>query len=307
MKKVLFIAYHFPPIAGGGTFRSLKFVKYLPEFGWQPTVITTNNKLSFAYDNNLLNEIPKDIKIIRTNEFNLFILHIIFSKFGLGKFYDIIKEKFFIPDSKIGWIPNAIKKSKIELKLQKYDLIFSTSPTICSHIIAMKLSKKFNIPWVCDFRDYWTLHSTYSYTNTLRGEKEKKLEKNILQEAKTLTTVSNGVSSDFIAQYNFLKNKVSVITNGYDIEKTFDTVPQSHFTICYTGSFYGEYTPVQFTYGLNQLIEENPKLKNLIQIEYIGNISQEIQDFIRKTSLTQTQIKPFQSQKDIENILCLTQ
>ena len=36
MKKVLFLAYLFPPIANSGTQRPLKFAKYLAEYGWAP-------------------------------------------------------------------------------------------------------------------------------------------------------------------------------------------------------------------------------------------------------------------------------
>ena len=129
MKKVLFIAYHFPPIAGGGTFRSLKFVKYLPEFGWMPTVLTTNSKTSWAYDYELLKEIPSDVKILRAPEINLFYLQVFLSKIGLSKLYRKLKDHFFIPDEKIGWLPLAYNQAIKELKKEKYDLIFSTSPT----------------------------------------------------------------------------------------------------------------------------------------------------------------------------------
>ena len=65
--RVLMAAYYFPPLAGSGVFRSLKFAKYLPRFGWQPTVISTDRPpdgWSYA-DESLIAEIPADVEVIR--------------------------------------------------------------------------------------------------------------------------------------------------------------------------------------------------------------------------------------------------
>lgn len=307
MKRVLFIAYHFPPLAGGGTFRSLKFVKYLPEFGWLPTVITTNSKNYWAYDNSLLDEIPKDVKVIRAPEIDPFYLQIVLSKFGLLSVYKFIRDKFLIPDEKIGWIPFAYKKARKELKKNKYDLIFSTSPTICSHLIAMKLSKKYNIPWVCDFRDYWILHHTYPFRNSIRGNKEKKIENNIFLQSNAITTVSNGVREDFVKEHvNIPPSKISVITNGYDTEKVIKSSVQdkySKFIISYTGSFYGIYNPNNFISALNNLLDNKPEMKSTLSLQFIGNISNQIQDYLYKECRVPFQILSFQSQHNLKIIL----
>ena len=66
MKKVLIISYMFPPIAGGGIMRPLKFVKYLPKFGIQPVVFCPQKAAWKAYDYKNF-ELPflKDIPIYR--------------------------------------------------------------------------------------------------------------------------------------------------------------------------------------------------------------------------------------------------
>ena len=40
-RSVLFVAYHFPPMRSAGVERSAKFVRYLPEFGFAPQVLST--------------------------------------------------------------------------------------------------------------------------------------------------------------------------------------------------------------------------------------------------------------------------
>ena len=43
MKRVLMIAFHFPPLAGSsGIQRTLRFARHLPQFGWEPLVLTAH-------------------------------------------------------------------------------------------------------------------------------------------------------------------------------------------------------------------------------------------------------------------------
>ena len=66
MFKVLVIAYNFPPMGLSGVERTLKFVKYMKQFDWEPTVITSDEGSYFAYDESLLSEIENQkIKVIR--------------------------------------------------------------------------------------------------------------------------------------------------------------------------------------------------------------------------------------------------
>ena len=68
-RRVLVMAYYFPPMGLSGVQRTLKFVKYLPEFGWEPMVLTTNSGSYYAYDDTLLDELTSDkIKIFRTDD-----------------------------------------------------------------------------------------------------------------------------------------------------------------------------------------------------------------------------------------------
>src|SRR5687767_4502565 len=66
MPKVLVVAYIFPPIGGSGVQRTVKFVKYLAEFGWQPVVLSVSNPPLSEMDYSLLEELPDDLPVHRT-------------------------------------------------------------------------------------------------------------------------------------------------------------------------------------------------------------------------------------------------
>ena len=71
MKKALLITYFFPPSASTGAIRPMKFVKYLPQLGWQPVVLTCKKPFDFGVSKNpeLLKEIPEGVKVFRTFTF----------------------------------------------------------------------------------------------------------------------------------------------------------------------------------------------------------------------------------------------
>ncbi|MBI2429139.1 MAG: glycosyl transferase family 1, partial [Ignavibacteriales bacterium] len=126
MKKVLVIAYYFPPLGGSGVQRILKFVKYLPQFGWQPTVLTIGPTAYYAKDESLLKEIESlNIKIIRTSSLDPnSVVHkkqevVKMPKEGTRKIFSFLSDLFFIPDNKIGWKRKAIKAASELLKKEK--------------------------------------------------------------------------------------------------------------------------------------------------------------------------------------------
>ena len=87
MKKVLFISNFFPPIGESDVQRRLKFAKYLPKFNWKPYLGTVKNISYYVSDSNLLNELPDEAEIYRTNFFDPLRI----SKLILDFFYKIIK------------------------------------------------------------------------------------------------------------------------------------------------------------------------------------------------------------------------
>jgi hypothetical protein len=76
-KRVLFVAYYFPPRGGAGVQRSLKFVKYLRRFGWEPTVLASAyERRSGAYDQTLLCEVPEGTEIVTVPSLERFFVNL---------------------------------------------------------------------------------------------------------------------------------------------------------------------------------------------------------------------------------------
>ncbi|HMS66264.1 MAG TPA: glycosyl transferase family 1, partial [Ignavibacteria bacterium] len=133
MNKVLIISYYFPPMGMGGVQRTLKFAKYLREYGWESVVITDSPKKYYAVDENLLQEaLDCGIKIERTGSEVFDVKNIVVKAPNdrVRKFKTKLSQFFFIPDSKILWKKKALKK--IDEIWNKYGgfffLFFKTPP-----------------------------------------------------------------------------------------------------------------------------------------------------------------------------------
>jgi hypothetical protein len=183
-RKVLVIAYYFPPMGLSGVQRTVKFTKFLPKYGWKPTVLTIEPTGYYAFDETLLEEVKKaGVKIVRTHSYDINRLFkkrgvVKMPSEGIRKILQFFGDLFFIPDTKIGWKSTAIKTASELIKEERFDLIFATAPPQTDFLVGVELKRRFEIPLVIDYRDAWLdypflLHCIVTYISAWRGEFSK--------------------------------------------------------------------------------------------------------------------------------------
>jgi glycosyltransferase involved in cell wall biosynthesis len=286
MRKVLIISYYWPPAGGPAVQRILKFAKFLPEYGWQPIILSVKNGEFPVTDQKFLDEIPNECLVFKSSSFEPYGIYKKFSGQHLSakipvavltqqdinwrkKFAHWIRLNLFIPDAKIGWYPLAVQLGKKLIQAHQPNIIMSTSPPATTHLIAMKLSKKSKIPWVADFRDPWT--KIYHYDNLPKLKIIKKfdqyLENSVLKNASAITMVSPNFFSN-----NIHRRKLKIIPNGFDLSDmkvVKKNLPSEKFTIKYMGSLKSRQYVDSFFVLLKELSENNELRKN-IRVEFIG-------------------------------------
>lgn len=298
MKKVLIITYYWPPAGGAGVQRALKFVKYLPQFGWEPIVLTVKNPDSPVDDTSLLADIPKGTKIYKTKSLEPFELYkkftgkksdfkipndILIDKTKLSvkdKIANWIRLNLFIPDAKIGWKHYAVKKGLEIIEAENIDLIFTTSPPHTVQLIGKSLANKSGLKWIADFRDPWMelIHYQANNRSKLVELLESKIEKSILKNADRIITVSNEIKKLFKNKEENLK--VEVIPNGYDetdinIERHHSAI--SDFVITYTGIISETKIPYSLLLAVKKLKEEG---YSNIKMVFAGKVPEKFSDAI---------------------------
>ena len=281
LKKVLIVAYHYPPLGGGGVFRTLKFTKYLPKFGYQPYVLTVKNPMYGTKDPTLLKEIPPEVKIFRTFSFEHRILR-------APRLLKISLKWFYIPDENIGWLPFAVPAGTKIIKKENIDLIYATSPLWTSLLIGFLLKKKTKKPLVIDFRDPWTDNPFTEYPTKIHESIEIKMEEKILTHSDYIITAGDLIKNSLIKRLPFVKQKIEAITNGFDPDdfKNLKIRKQTNkFRIIHVGSIYGLLTAKSFLLALKELTEEKTNLREKIEIIFVGNYGKETSILVKKFGL----------------------
>ena len=134
-KKVLIIAHYFPPAGGVGSYRVMKYVKYLRNFGWEPAVITAKEEAYQWIDNTLERNIPAGICIYRLP----------------------ICGARFINDPGIRWIPHVLWSVRSVIKKENPAVVYLTGGPFYPLILGPIIKGCFDIPYVIELRDPWKL------------------------------------------------------------------------------------------------------------------------------------------------------
>lgn len=306
MKRVLIITYYWPPSGGSGVQRWLKMSKYLPENGWQPVIYTAEDAEYPVEDTSLEQDVTPEAEVIRRPIVEPYSFYKRFlgmkkgEKVKAGFINDGAKKNgwkenlsvwfrgnFFIPDARCWWVKPSVRFLKKYLKEHPVDAIISTGPPHSMHLIAKVLHKKFNIPWVADFRDPWTDIDFYKDLKLTRcsDRKHHRLEHQVLTEATKVVTVgwhcAKGLESHGAKD-------VAVITNGYDFDnhivETFPETsnPDNHETLPFTMAHIGIIGANRNPETMWSAIAE---LDLSIKIRLIGQVDNSVIESIKRNSI----------------------
>jgi glycosyltransferase involved in cell wall biosynthesis len=261
MQKVLIITYYWPPGSGAGVQRWLKFSKYLPQYGWEPVILTVEPDFAAypAIDYSLKSEVPENLIVIKTRARDYFRFYkknkteIPSSGFAAGNEKGLksiltrfVRGNFFIPDPRKGWNKYAFSKACEIIESQSLNHLITTSPPHSTQLIGLKLKKRYpGIRWIADLRDPWTDIYYYKefYPTCISRIIDSAYEKSVLVSADRIITVGKSLRESFCSKIQGLEEKTEVITNGYDSEDFSGLVATSPsiFTISYIGTLSDKY------------------------------------------------------------------
>jgi len=270
MKKVLIIAHDFYRKEIISSIRVQGLANYLPEFGWEPVILTSESYRNQYLNNFKLIEIP--YVNYKLDEYNKY-----YKKFGIyyRLFNRFWNELFAEPyDYYIDWLNPVLDQLQFVFQNEHFDAIISTSPPETAHIIANNFKKIFDIPWIADLRDLWTGNHYYGYL-WFRKIRERKLERETFAYANAMITVSEPLVKKL--QELHPKKNIYCIPNGFDpILKCSNNTPTEKFSITYTGKIMSgilkKYrNPEPLFKAIKELIDHNLLDPNQISIDFFGS------------------------------------
>ncbi len=310
MKKLLIVAYYFPPSGGPGVQRVLKHVKYLPEYGWQPVVLTVSNGQFPARDESLLKEIPEGVIVERTHIYEPYDFYRLLTGRKKGEAIDVnvikkenqkisFKEKaaefiratFFIPDARVGWLLSARKAVRELHEKYSFDAVYSSSPPYTCSLIGRYAGRKLKLPWVAGFRDPWTGFISTPKRWFLPAAIDRRMEYSVFSKADAVECAWEGIIKDALGKYPTLgAGKFRHVPNGFD-SADFPEIERKRngkFTLTYSGSLYGRRNPSSLFSAVELLIKRGEVNPAEIILRFVGRFGAEVEEMFRNASFSQS-------------------
>ncbi len=205
-RRVLMIAYHFPPLAGSsGVQRTLRFVQQLPSHGWQPLVLTVQPRAYERVSADLLAEVPADCVVRRAFALDT-ARHLSIG----GRYVGALAR----PDRWLSWRFDGLRQGLALVREFRPDVIWSTFPIPTALVIGRELQRRTGLPWIADFRDPMAQDGYPSDPRTWQAF--KRIETDTLRSATACVFTTPGAARIYAGRYPDAAARIQVIENGYD-------------------------------------------------------------------------------------------
>lgn len=268
MKRILMIAYHFPPLSGSsGIQRTLRFVQHLPKFGWEPLVLTTHVRAYESTSNDQLAEIPGSIIVKRA-----FALDTARHLSIAGRYPGFLAR----PDRWMSWQFDGIRQGMQLIKKYQPRIIWSTFPIATAHLIGAELQRRSGLPWVADFRD--PMAQDGYPTDPITWQHFKRIEERVMHQASLMLFTTPGAARMYRERYPTANVHIEVLENGYD-EETFTKADKAlgerlplnpgHLTLLHSGIVYPtERDPSALFEALGKLKRTRPLVAEKLKLRF---------------------------------------
>lgn len=301
-RRVLMIAHHFPPAGGSGSNRALAFARYLPEYGWQPLIITPGAAWAINRDDELLAQLPPAVRVLRTRSFEATpgsrplplgegrgegyvrprVAHPPISavRSNLGHL-----KRF--PDAHLGWLPFALAAARA----QDYDVAYSSSGPFTSHLVGLILKRLKKRPWVAELRDGWYHWNRAIFPDypAWRNVLERRLEAAAIHTADRVVLVTERMAETFRGHYPKVpRDRFAVVSNGFDPAQFQLPAPVERapgWAVLHAGALYYGRSLATFLDAVRRLIEADVHFASQFRLTLLGTLDGRAQAEISRSGL----------------------
>lgn len=292
MRSLLVLAHAFPPVGGAGVQRITKLVKYLPGYGWWPTVLSAPPGAYIERDADLAADVPAGVRVIRTPSLELpaqavGALHPAgppgrapqalppdgaaprrIARAVAYRSYRLLA----LPDRHIGWVPFAVAAGLWLGRRQAFDAVLATGNPFSAFVAARLVAAALRCPLVVDYRDAWTLNPYRSDRGTTRWRAEHRLEHWVLGGAAGVLCATEPLREDLAEAFPTFGERFVTLPNGYDPDDLVGVTPRDlqPFTIVYSGKFTPYRRPDAVLRAVALLRARRPDLVAPLRLLFVG-------------------------------------
>ena len=291
MKRVLVVSFDFPPYRTSAVYRMTGLAKYLPQLGWQPTVLTIR-RAEGDQEPGLLERLPPQVGVVRTRYLRIggwenSTAGAVRSLGGLRSaptetrqprpdrylrfLGELVRSTLYFPDDTVGWVPFGLARAIQLHRDQPFDLVYTTNPPRSAPLIGLLLKILCGVPWVSEFMDPW-----YPPKGRLRRKSEDWLQALLMRKADRVVVMVKQHAEELSRLFDVPAKKLAVVRNGFfeedfvSLETTHgDLLAPSYVHLSHFGTIYPENSG-SFVPALTELVRECPELKERLRLNIVG-------------------------------------
>lgn len=293
--KVVLVSYVFPPTGGAGVQRAVKLVKYLPEHGVEPIVLTTLNPSVPLRDESLLSDVPEGTKIVRarTLEPGYKLKQAAWdartetrpsAKARVKRLVTSVAKEALVPDAQVLWLPGASLSLAGVLARERPDAVLISGPPFSSFLLAAVAKLRPSTRVVLDYRDEWTAYrigeagsgANFEMVPTVARRVTSAMERGLLRVCDAVVTATEAFRENLLATFPFLdRARTFAIPNGYDsddVPSELAAPPSDKLVLAYAGTIFRLTSPAGLLGAIRRLKERSPGVASKLEVRFFGRI-----------------------------------
>jgi len=268
--------------------RVLGFTRWLPEHGWDCTVVCAGPEDYWVRDETLERQVPPATEVIRVAGGSALSTWLRLRRGGGGgrrsgpvfRGLRALSDWWLLPDSYVGWARQARRAAAARLARGDVAALLSSSPPDSVHLAAGPLARRFRLPWIVDFRDSWiNLHRRRPPT-AWHAARQRAMERRVLAGADLVLATSRAHAGALAHDPAAAGRRVEFLPNGYEPDPVTEAAVRDpdHFLIVFTGLL--TLTPDVETLleALHELFARRPEARRRIRARLAGAYEADYED-----------------------------
>lgn len=270
----------FPPMGGIGSLRATRFARHLPDFGWEPVVVTRRaSKLTGAEkDPALLSNLP-GLDVVETNYLDLLLKGRTSSTGSQGILARYWRHviRLIPPDPWVGWVPFAYRACRRIMASNGIEAVVTQSPPLSSNLVGFALRRRTGLPWIADLLDEWTHHPGRKLRYGWQSSLDKMIEGTVLAAADAVIVTTPAYRDVLATEWGQEEcGRVASIALGYDREDFQNGVMphNDRFTLALVGTLdrLREAAFERFRAAVEDLIASGVIDRQTFRFKFVGQI-----------------------------------
>jgi glycosyltransferase involved in cell wall biosynthesis len=324
-RKLLIVAYWFPPAGGIPVQRALSLAKYLPRFGFEVHVLAPRNPPAPIYDPELIRQVPAGVRVHRAltpmppSSLRRRLWHWISPSKTRGqaagsapvnatapgwktRLTEVVR-RLLSPDPEVVWVPFATRRARRIVRQFDIDAVLVTAPPFSAFLIGNALKREFpEIKLISDFRDDWLRFFLtvfdFQKSDSIRRQAQA-IERATVELSDLVVVVTRSLLKETRDRYpGQPESKFVCVPNGYDPDTFADFRARPHnqpkVLVTYVGTVYAATSPRFYLDALDELPEP---IRSRVETRFVGRITEEERTFLESRK-SKVQVLGFMSQAE---------